>query len=211
MKRKFGLVLLAVIPLVAGVVIGHGVRQARQPGPEQIADMLSTNPELVERMLSSRMPQVDMFLGADLQPVDTAFDQWIYPGSESLGGLSSMSGEHNGMPFEFHSRADVRTEDDFETVVGFYSEKLRTVLGMGDNDDWSLPPSGSGAVGVNGVIVAYTMDDGRDRPVQTGDVGLQAKNCNLHLTITRGEGEHHTYVSLLFSKWSVPEPEVGAL
>jgi hypothetical protein len=220
MKRKFALILLLVIPLIAGVVVGHGVRAVRQPGPEQIASMLSSNPELVDHFLTAnpelvdnllraKVPHVDMFLGTDLQPVETAFEDWIYPDSKSLGSGSSMSGEHNGMPFEFHSRADVRTDDDFETVIAYYSEKFRAALGLGDDDDWGLSPRGSGSAGVDGVLVAYTIDDGRDRPVQIGDVGLQAENCNLHLMITRGEGEAHTYISLLFSRWSVEQPQQG--
>jgi len=194
MKQKLGLTVILVISLIVGVVIGHQVRVACQPDAAPM-----------EELLRSRVPEVDMFLGADIRTVETTFDEWIYPGSKSSGSDSTMSGDHNGLPFEFQTRTQMWTSDDFETVTGHYSKLVHDLLGMGEDDDWSLSPNGSGAVGVNGVLVSFAMNENQNRPLQVGDIGLQAKNCNLHVTITRGETEDSTYIHVMFSKWSVPE------
>lgn len=194
MKQKLALAVVLVIALVAGVVIGIEIRSAKEPGPEQ-----------VENILRSKVPLVDMFLGADLQPVETEFEDWVYPESESSGSGSNISGALNGKPFEFQTYAHMRTEDDFETVTRHYAELLRSTLGMENDDNWSVTLHGSGAAGVNGVLLSYSMDDDGERPVQVGNVGLQAKNCNLHLTITRGDEEDQTHVHVLFSRWTVAE------
>lgn len=216
MKRTLALILL--VSLTSGIAIGFGVRAALQPGPEQLAGMLTENPELVERMLtanpelmetlmSANMPQLALRPGGELQPVETEFEDWVYPDSKSTGSFSNTSGTINGQPFEFQTSTDAWTEDDVETVVGHYSQVLHDKAGIGEVDAWSLSLHQGGASSVNGVYASWSIDEFGSRPVRAGYIDVLAQNCVVHLTVSRGDDEDLTYIRVMFSKWSAAEPE----
>jgi hypothetical protein len=193
MKRMSVFGLVAVVLLAAGAAVGYWIPRPPRLLPNQAA----------ARLMDMGAPQMSLVTGAELKPLETGFDDWLYPNAESDGTTTNISGSLNGNPFEFQVKTTMHTANDFETVTKHYSEKLRAALRFEDDDPWSLPPEGAGAAAVNGVLVSYTMRPHRSRPVEVGVFGMQAKNCHLHFFITRGEGETETYINVFFSKWHV--------
>jgi len=140
-----------------------------------------------------------------LQPIETELDDLAYPNATSLESIELIK-ETARYPdgtvshTELGTRDFLFTSDDFQTVVDHYAAQLTALL-----------PADASDVGehtvANGVVL---MIDGAGedhnrapRALDLATLSLQAANCAINITISRGPDEDATYIQVIYNEWPV--------
>lgn len=111
---------------------------------------------------------------------------WKYPGSNMLG--ASMSDGGNPRLQSVKCQAILTTDDPFEKVIKFYSEKL------GTPEDPAKPDARAAVKDTDAKSVS-TQDDSQGRPVALRVIVVNRAETATTLVISRAVGETKTHIA----------------
>ncbi len=140
-----------------------------------------------------------------LQSIDSMIDDWNYPNAESLDTSTLIKetatyADGTVSRTELGTRRFLFTPDDFPKVVDHYIAKMTALLPI----DESIVGEHTAANGVVLMIDDAEPSHDRDpRALDLATLSLQAANCSINVTISRGPEEDATYVQVIYNEWPI--------